>query len=318
MTFAPTPNPLTKTGVFCAPTTPNIIATPPFGRLARRAGKTGQDAPRLPQTRRRSNADVMTPPRDSTIDLDGHAIRVWRKGAGPRVGFFAGWGGLPRWSPFLDELAKHREVIAPSLPGFPGGGRAHLDLDSHLDWIVAARRIFVAAGLEGADLIGASVGGALAAELAALWPASLRRLALVAPLGLYDAAEPPGDLFARRADEYPAFLCADPELWRAHVATPDGHDPVDWDIERARAAEAAARLLWPIASTRVERRAPLISQPTLLIRGELDQVVARAGLDAWAGLIPGGARTREIAGAGHLAELDQPAALARAILAFLD
>ena len=76
---------------------------------------------------------------DSTIDLDGHAIRVWRKGKGPTIGYFAGWGGLPRWTPFLEELARHRTVIAPSLPGFPGGGRAQLDLDTHLDWVVAAR-----------------------------------------------------------------------------------------------------------------------------------------------------------------------------------
>ena len=83
----------------------------------------------------------MIEPVETTIDLDGQPMRVWTKGSGPKIGFFAGYGGLPRWIPFLDALAEHRTVVAPSLPGFPGGGRAQLNLDSQLDWIVAVRRI---------------------------------------------------------------------------------------------------------------------------------------------------------------------------------
>ncbi len=255
-------------------------------------------------------------PQESFIDLDGQPIRVWRKGSGPVIGYFAGWGGLPRWTPFLDELARHRTVVAPSLPGFPGGGRAHADLDSHLDWIVATRRIFVAAGLEGADLVGSSIGGGLAAEIAALWPAGPRRLVLIAPLGFYDENDPPADVFARRADEYPAFLCANPDAWRALVAAPEGHNDVDWEIEQSRAAEAGARLLWPIANTHLDRRAPMITQRTLLIWGEADRVMPRAYADKWARAIPGGAASRIIPDAGHLAELDQPANVARAVLDF--
>ena len=262
----------------------------------------------------------MNPPQDSAIDqsivdMDGHDIRVWRKGAGPRVGYFAGWGGLPRWTPFLDELSKRREVVAPSLPGFPGGGRAHLDLDTQFDWVVAARRIFLAAGLEGADLIGASVGGALAAEIAALWPGSVRRLALISPLGYYDEAAPPADMFARRADEYPAFLCADPRLWRAHVAPSASANDVEWEIDAARAAEAAARLLWPLGNSGVAKRAPMISRPTLLLRGDRDQVVSSALLAKWQAAIPG-AKVRTISDAGHLADLDNPAAVAASVLDF--
>ena len=48
-----------------------------------------------------------------SIDINGFATRVWRKGSGPRLGFLAGFGGLPRFVPFLDELAKTRTVIVP-------------------------------------------------------------------------------------------------------------------------------------------------------------------------------------------------------------
>ena len=42
-----------------------------------------------------------------TIDVNGFPTRVWRKGSGPKIGFLAGFGGLPRWMPFLDELAEY-------------------------------------------------------------------------------------------------------------------------------------------------------------------------------------------------------------------
>ena len=61
--------------------------------------------------------------------------------------------------PFLDELAETRTVIVPSLPGYPGGGLGHTVLDTHLDWVLAVRQIVEKAGLAGADLLGASVGG---------------------------------------------------------------------------------------------------------------------------------------------------------------
>ena len=63
-------------------------------------------------------------------------------------------------------------MIVPSLPGFPGGDRGHTVLDSHLDWLLAVREILDQADLAGADLAGSSVGASLAAEIAALWPAT--------------------------------------------------------------------------------------------------------------------------------------------------
>ena len=43
-------------------------------------------------------------------------------------------------------------------------------LDTHLDWVLAVRQLIDKAGLAGADLVGASVGGAFAAEMAAIFP----------------------------------------------------------------------------------------------------------------------------------------------------
>src|SRR5579871_6211964 len=111
------------------------------------------------------SGEVVSEPETTTVEINGFANRVWRAGSGPKLGFLAGFGGLPRWIPFLDALARQRTVIVPSLPGFPGGDRGHTVLDSHLDWVLAVRDLLRKAGLDGADLAGSTVGGSLPPRL---------------------------------------------------------------------------------------------------------------------------------------------------------
>jgi pimeloyl-ACP methyl ester carboxylesterase len=252
-----------------------------------------------------------------TIEVNGFQTRIWRKGSGPKLGYLAGFGGLPRWMPFLDELAKTHTVIVPSLPGFPGGDRGHSVLDTHLDWLLAIREILDKSDLAGADLAGSSVGASMALEIAALWPASVRRLAVIAPFGLFDEKDPPTDPWAQRADAVPGLMTADAAIYKAMKTAPEGANSVEWPIEQVRAAEAAARVFWPLGNTRIEKRLRLIQAPTLILWGELDAIMPRAYADVFAKSIGGRTQTQIIAGAGHLAELDRPAEIATAISRFL-
>ena len=249
----------------------------------------------------------------TTVEVNGFPCRVWTKGQGPKLGFLAGLGGLPRWLPFLDRLAEQRTVIVPSLPGFPGS-LGHTELDSHLDWVLAVRQLLDKSGLGSADLAGASVGGAFAAEMAAIFPAQVGRLALIAPFGLFDAQEPAADPWAQRRDKVAGLMCADPAHWESLVAAPEGANSVEWPIEMTRAAEAAARAFWPLGNTRLEKRLGLIAAPTLILWGEHDAVLPKAYARKFAAGINGGTRVETVAGAGHLAYLDQPDAVAKAIL----
>ena len=259
----------------------------------------------------------MPEPVTTTIDVNGHPCRVWTKGSGPRMGFLAGLGGLPRWLPFLDRLAERRTVIAPSLPGYPGA-TGHTELDTHLDWILAVRQIVDGAGLAGADLMGASVGGAFAAEMAAIFPGHVRRLALIAPFGLFDDQEPAADPWAQRKDVLPGLMCADSANWNELVAPPEGANSVEWPIEMTRASEAAARAFWPLGNTRLEKRLGLISAPTLILWGDRDAILPPSYAGKFAQGInkgsKGAARVETVENAGHLAYLDQPDAVARAVL----
>lgn len=255
----------------------------------------------------------MSAPAERSIAVNGAPCRVWEKGRGSPVFYLAGLLGLPRWTPFLDRLAERHRVVAPSIPGFPGA-TGHDRLDQPLDWVAAVLDLLEGAGLAGGDLIGASIGGALAAEAVAMAPGLVRRLVLIAPFGLYDRAAPPTDLWAQKPGTLPGLLSVKPEISAAFAAAPEGVRAIEWSIVTTRASEAAARLLWPLADTRLERRLHRIRCPVLILWGAEDKVLAPSYAERFADGIAGKSTVRVIPGAGHLADLDAPGATAEAVL----
>ena len=259
----------------------------------------------------------MSEPRERSVTVGGEGCRVWEKGEGYPVGFLGGLRGLPRWPAFLDRLAERRRVVAPSLPGFPGA-TGHDRLDDIADWVSVTLDLLEQSGLEGADLVGASVGGTLCAEVAAFSHASVRRLVLIAPLGLFDEREPVADIWAQRHSELPALLSTQPEELAAFLEAPEGGDAVEWQILLSRANEAAARLLWPTGDRGLHKRLHRIVADTLLLWGSEDRVVPATTAKRFAAALPGRTQIQSIEGAGHMAEIDRPEAVAESILRFLD
>ncbi len=135
--------------------------------------------------------------KSSSVVVAGHPCRVLQAGTGSPVVFFAGIGGLPKWSPFLDALSTTHRVIAPSLPGFPGSADFR-HLDDYHEWVVAALELLEAIGEPSVDLVASSVTAPLAAEVAGLARERVRRLVLIAPFGMYDDADPTTDIWAQR------------------------------------------------------------------------------------------------------------------------
>ena len=149
----------------------------------------------------------------------------------------------------------------------------------------------------------------------------MKKLALLAPFGLFDETDPATDPWAQRRDAVAGLMCADAEKWSAMVSPPEGANSVEWPIEMVRASEAAARAFWPLGATKLEKRLGLIAAPTLLLWGEKDAVIPASYAQKFAAGIAagnnGGARIETVADAGHLAYLDRPEAVANAILAHL-
>jgi len=262
------------------------------------------------------SALLETPPRAYSVAVNGQPCRVWEKGAGRPLVFLAGFGGLPRWHECLDRLAAGCRVIAPSLPGFPGSAGIG-PVYTQLDWLLAARDLIAGVDLECCDLIGVSLGAALAADVAAVWPELVDRLVLVSPLGLFDENDPSTDPFAQRPGTLAQLLCAHPQRYLAHTAMPEGEDAVEWAVISARANEAAARLLWPVGDTGLDGRLARIGHETLLVWGAGDRIVPATYRARFTRGISGDTREEVIAGAGHLVDLDAPELLVQRVAAFL-
>jgi pimeloyl-ACP methyl ester carboxylesterase len=255
-------------------------------------------------------------PAERSIAVNGKPCRVWEKGTGAPVGYLAGLLGLPKWTPFLDRLAARRRVIVPSIPGF-SGALGHDQLDTHLDWIIATLDLLDAADLDGCELAGHSVGGMLAAEVAAFSRATVKKLVLLAPFGIYDEREPVLDVFAQAPGVMPGIACAQAGRVAELLEQPKDLDPIEWQVVQVRAQEAAARLLWPTSDTGIAKRLHRIQAPTLLVWGSRDAVIPASYAKRFADGIRAKTQVRSIDGAGHLVDLDAPDAVAEAVLGFL-
>jgi pimeloyl-ACP methyl ester carboxylesterase len=254
---------------------------------------------------------------ERTIKVGGESIRIWEKGKGETLGYLAGLGGLLEWTPFLDRLAERRRVIVPSLPGFPGGGLLHKQLDTLPDWVICMLDLLEAAGLDGKGLVGHSIGGMLAAEVAAFSRATVKGLVLIAPFGLYDESEPPADPWARRAPEIAPLFSAKPaEYAKARLTPPAGlssEEQIEWTIVQTRAVEAAARLLWPLGQLGLAKRLHRITCPVRLVWGAEDRVIPASYAKRWAQRLPSATDLQIVPGAGHALDFDAPEAAAKLV-----
>jgi pimeloyl-ACP methyl ester carboxylesterase len=258
----------------------------------------------------------MSDPSVYFVTVNGQPTRVLEKGTGPRIGFLAGLAGVPRWTPFLDELARNHRVVVPSLPGFPGAV-GHEDLDHLIDWLAATLDLVEACALTGSDIVGSSVGAMLALELAALSPASLGRLALLAPLGLHDSREPIPHLWARRSAELPGYLCVDTDALAALQAVPDGENAIEWNLSLARATSAGARLLWPMCDLGLDKRLHRVRHSTLLLWGGKDRILGPLYDQLFREKLAGSVQSVRVPDAGHLIDIDAPSKAASLITDFL-
>ena len=243
-------------------------------------------------------------------------IDVFEAGRGRPLLFLHGGGGFAEEQPFVPLLAKSRRLIAPSHPGF---GNSSLPgwLDSVDDIAHLYLELLDKLALEDIDLVGCSIGGWIAAEMATKVPERIRRLVMVGPVGIKvgpaDKLDIP-DIFAMPQAEVQKLILHDP----ARMA-PDPAKMADEQLAAMfRARETLALLVWEpwMHDPKLKRRLHRAAMPALFIRGESDGLVSADYLQAYARLLPD-ARTLTIPAAGHAPHLEQPDAFASAALDFL-
>jgi len=118
------------------------------------------------------------------LTLHGHEVRYFRAGEGPPVLLIHGVAGsATTWKPTFERLAEHYDVLAPDLPGHGRSDKYRADY-SISGFAVHLRDVLVATGMQRATVVGHSLGGGIAMQLAYQHPDRVERLVLVASGGL--------------------------------------------------------------------------------------------------------------------------------------
>jgi pimeloyl-ACP methyl ester carboxylesterase len=231
----------------------------------------------------------------------GEPILLLHGGAGPLS--VAGWAEL------LARKGPAR-VICPTHPGFMGTPRPEA-----LNSVAGLARVYGSLleklDLNGVTVIGNSVGGWIAAELALQAPRRLRGLVIIDAAGLEVPGHPIADVFSMPLDEISRLSYHDPTRFRL--------DPSKFTPQQraAMAGNMATLKIYSgkMADPTLRGRLPGISVPTLVAWGASDRVIDPEHGRAYAAAIPG-ARFHLQPGAGHLPQLEAPEPLTDEVLRF--
>jgi pimeloyl-ACP methyl ester carboxylesterase len=248
------------------------------------------------------------------LDLHGVAIDVSRTGTGRPIVMLHGGGGPLSGKPFVARLAARAEVIEPVHPGFAGSAiPAHFD--SVEDLVYLYLDLLDELDLKDVVLMGTSLGGWVAAELAVRNSQRLSKLILVDAIGIKpggrDTRDIP-DIFALSSAEVEKLTWHDPAFAPSNAGLTDAQ----WQTAAAN-RQALGMYVWEpyMHNPKLRHRLHRIKVPTLLLWGEKDGLVTPDYGMAYRDLIPG-SRLHVIERAGHAPHMEQPEAFARQVIDF--
>jgi pimeloyl-ACP methyl ester carboxylesterase len=249
--------------------------------------------------------------------VHGVRLEVVERGQGRPILWLHGEEGLDPGAQFLDLLAAHGSVLAPSHPGFGHSPDvARIDTVDDLSYLYLD--LLAERDLRDVTVVGSSLGGWIAAEMAVKCSDRFSGLVLVAPLGIKvgdrETRDIP-DIFALPPDEVARLQYRDP----AKMAVDHNRLSDDQLTVIARNREATALYAWEpyFHNPKLRQWLHRITLPTLLLWGADDRFVTAAYYgDAFRTAIPG-ARFETIPGAGHFPHLEEPGALVERVSGFI-
>lgn len=254
-----------------------------------------------------------------TVPIGEHfTFHTWEEGEGTPLLYLHGFEGHPGDSEFLRRLAGARRIIAPELPGY-GESTGFEHIEETLDMTLALRQFVESLGVPNVDVIGHSLGGMFAGEIAAICPHVVNRLLLVSPFGLWIDEAPTPDPFVLNPTQLAEITWHNPAA-ATSIATSralsNGEDQVAATLARTANLSVAGKFLWPIPDRGLRKRLPLVRAKTLIVRGTSDELIPAVYAEQFADLVPG-ASVITIDAAGHYPMHEAPDEFLRTCEAFL-
>jgi len=251
-----------------------------------------------------------------TVSVDGIGdvnVAVSERGEGHPVLVLHGGGGPQTVTGWADQLAvaAPARVLTATHPGFAGTPRP-----GQLNTIPGLAAVYIALldelDLADVTVVGNSIGGWIAAEIALRHPARVSSYILVDAVGIQVADHPLADFF---------------NLTPGEVAQRSYHDPATFGIDPATLSPQAQALMagnraalatyggTAMTDPTLARRLQAVSTPTLVLWGDSDRIADPGFGRAYAAAIPGAA-FQLLPATGHMPQIETPQALSRAVWDF--
>jgi pimeloyl-ACP methyl ester carboxylesterase len=248
------------------------------------------------------------------LEVRGIRTHLRERGSGPPLLMLHGAGGAGPWRPYLDRLAERFRVVFPDPAGFGASDEAPW-IEAMDDVVYHYLDLLQMLGIAKAHVVGFSLGGWLAAELAVAHPEVVERLVLVDPAGLLQPMAKLPDLFMLSPDQHARLLFHDPQLGETAAAEAITTEAI---TQRVKNMAAFARLSWNpyLVNPKLARRLYRATMPTLVVWGREDRIIPVENAELWPRAIPH-ARLEIIEACGHTPQRERPDELVRLIADFL-
>lgn len=271
---------------------------------------------------------------ESRLDTALGAVQLFRGGEGPPLVYLHSAGGETHLE-VLDELAHDFDVVVPVLPGW-GESEGGDEIDGPEDVVFHLLDVFDALGFaqtqDRADgprplVLGTSLGGWMALELATRHPERVAGLVLVNPVGLHLDGAPIAEMFGRSPAELAEMLFADqshPIAAAMHAMDEFTGDvgkqveiPIELVLPMWKAMGATARIGWDpyLHNPKLRGRLHRVTVPVLVVAGAQDGLVPRVHAETYASELPD-ARLEVVDDAAHWLPLERPEELAALVRDF--
>jgi pimeloyl-ACP methyl ester carboxylesterase len=260
------------------------------------------------------------------VTVDGDAVNTIDLGQGPALVFVHGLSGSwPNWLEQLPVFAAEHRVITLDLPGFGHSPMPHREITIKgyarmLDGLLGEL------GVDSATVVGNSMGGFIAGELAIGFPERVQRLCLVSAAGISTHGDARTERALPAVRRVNRIMGASAAWVAAHsdsatrrgrlrdatlglVLAHPSRLPAALAAEQVRGAGKPGFLegLEAVMDYDISERLPEIACPTLIVWGERDRLINVRDAGVFAELIPD-SRVVVYADTGHMAMLERPEA----------
>ena len=255
---------------------------------------------------------------EETVELAGSQVQLVKGGSGEPLLLLHDEMGHHTWLRYHEALAQRHTLLVPSHPGYGGS--------EHLEWIRSMRDMagwYLDAlndlGLGNVNVVGLSLGGWLAAEMATMYPQQFKKLVLVDPPGILPPSGEIYDMFLSTATEYIADAVLDPaatpEFPQVCPDEPTPEQVEAWEVARQQSSLLAWKpYMYDPALPHLLRRARKV--PTLIVWGKEDRIVPLSVGEAYHEAMPE-SRLELIDSCGHRPEIERPEEFVKLVEEFL-